>query len=328
MGFLREADDDPRMAVDGVSAVVVTFRNAAHIEACAAALREAAPAVPMELIVVDNDSGDGTAGLARKIAPDARVLESGRNGGFAFGCHAGADVARGRWLLFLNPDALPAPGSVDALLDCARSVPRAGIVGGHCVRADGSDDPRSWWRRPTLWSLFCFATLLSTAFPGGRFDPEVPLPWSEEGTEIRGVPIVTGGFMLVAREAWEATGGFDRAFFMYAEDADLCLRAAAAGYRPHVTGRAVFQHEVGASSDPARKQLLLFTGKATLVRRHFPRGTRWLGVRLLMLGVLGRALLGRVLTARPERQGRATTGGDAWRALWAARREWTGGWTA
>ncbi|MQY03481.1 glycosyltransferase family 2 protein [Actinomadura macrotermitis] len=318
MEFIGEREP---MTEDGVSVVVVTYRNAVHIEGCAAALRAAAPKVPLELIVVDNDSGDDTAELARKAAPDARVIESGCNGGFAFGCQTGAAEARGKWLLFLNPDAQPLPGSIDALLAQVRDG--VGIVGGRCVREDGTDDPRSWWGRPTPWSLLCFALLLSTAFPGSRhFDPESPARWDG----VRAVPIVTGAFMLVTREAWERTEGFDTAFFMYGEDADLCLRAAAEGFRSVVTADAAFRHEGGASSSSVRKQVLLFTGKATLVRRHFPRGTRTLGVGLLLLGVFNRALLSRFVRVKSARQGRPTTEGDAWRGLWQARKEWRSGW--
>lgn len=325
--FLGAADDPPAPGGHGVSIIVVTYRSARYIEDCVAALRRAVGDVPAELLVVDNDSGDETAEVARAAAPDARVIETGRNGGFAHGCHAGAERARFPWLMFVNPDAVPAPGSIKALLECAREHPRAGIAGGRCVAPDGSADPRSWWGRPGLWPVLCFAFLLSSAFPGSRlFDPESPRPWSDQATETLPVPVVTGGFMLVSRRAWDATGGFDRAFFMYAEDADLCIRAASLGYRPVVTGRAVYQHEVGASSSGIGKLVLLFTGKATLLRRHLRPGTRRAAVGLLALGVLLRATLSRLLAARPERQGRPTARGEDWRRLWARRREWIGGW--
>ena len=97
--------------------------------------------------------------------------------------------------------------------------------------------------------------------------------------------MVSGAFMLVKRELWEKLDGFDRAFFMYGEDADFCLRAGALGYRPMVTARAVCYHEGGKSSPSAGKLILLFTGKATLIRRHFPSGLRGAGVGLLVAGV-------------------------------------------
>ncbi|MFD0688167.1 glycosyltransferase family 2 protein [Actinomadura fibrosa] len=324
--FLGASDEPSGPGDDGVSIIVVTYRSARYIEDCASALRAAVGGVPAELLIVDNDSRDETADVARKAAPDARVVETGHNGGFAYGCHEGAKRARFPWLVFVNPDAAPAPGSIAALLECARAEPGAGIVGGRCVASDGSADPRSWWGRPGLWSTFCFAFLLSSLFPGSRlFDPESPRPWAE-GTETRRVPVVTGGFMLVARRVWDETGGFDRGFFMYGEDADLCLRAAAHGYRPMVTGRAAYRHEVGASSSGIGKLVLLFTGKATLLRRHLRPGTRSAGVALLAVGVFLRAALSRLAAARPERQGRPTARGEDWRLLWAARRQWLRGW--
>ncbi|MGH3449972.1 MAG: glycosyltransferase family 2 protein, partial [Haloechinothrix sp.] len=247
-----------------VSVVVVTYRSASYVGRCLSALNVALRGVPAEVVVVDNASGDGIREAVAAVAPHALVVVRKQNGGFAAGCHAGAAVARGRRLVFVNPDAMVEPGCVAALLDCADRNPDAGIVGGRCVDEDGRTDPRSWFGRPTLWSVLCFATGLSTAFPGHRlFDPESPRLLSGE----RKVPVVSGALMLVERATWDDLGGFDPTYFLYGEDADLCLRAAARGWRPVVTPEAVFIHPGGASSSSELKQVFLFTGKATLVRR-------------------------------------------------------------
>jgi N-acetylglucosaminyl-diphospho-decaprenol L-rhamnosyltransferase len=324
----RRLDADPEpLARSGVSIIVVTYRSAAYIADCVAAIRSAAPAVPAELLIVDNDSGDGSVAAARAAAPDALVIENDSNGGFADGCHLAAAKAGGRWLMFVNPDAVPAPGSIDGLLACAERNPEAGIIGGKCVRPDGSADPRSWWGRPTLWSVFCFATLLSSILPGNRlFDPESPVPWSGDRREERRVPIVTGGFMLIDADLWRQTGGFDRSIFMYGEDADLCLRAADLGRHAMVTATAPFRHPAGASSTTLGKLLLLFTGKVTVLRHHLPPRSREIGIRLLVAGVGVRATVGRLVSARPGRRHRSTTSSADWQGLWARRKEWTRGW--
>ena len=312
----------------GVSVVIVTYRNAADIGGCLAAVRNAAPVAPVDVIVVDNASGDGTVAAARAV-PGVTVLERPDNGGFAAGCTAGAAVASGDWLLFLNPDTELAPDAIAALVDCAQQHPSAGLVGARFVHADGTSDPRSCWGRPSPWSALCFALGLSSLLPGNRvFDPEAPPPWTGDLTAARAVPVISGACMLVSRELWDRLGGFDPVFFLYGEDADFCLRAAAAGYRPMVTGRAVCQHPGGRSSSSAGKLVLLFTGKATVLRRHFPRWLRGPGVGLLLGGVLLRATASRVIgTASAERQGLPTARGEDWRALWAARDEWRRGWT-
>ncbi|WP_158088800.1 glycosyltransferase family 2 protein [Thermoactinospora rubra] len=311
-----------------LSVIIVTYRSAAYIGRCLEAVSRAVDGLDAEVIVVDNDSPDDTVAAVRSAAPWATTLPRTDNDGFAGGCAAGAELAKGRHLLFLNPDAVVRPDALAELLACARAHPDAGVVGGRCVTEDGTSDPRSWWGRPTLWSLLCFATGLSTVFPGHRlFDPESPRPWSGDPGETRRVPIVTGAMMLVERELWDRLGGFDTRIFMYGEDADLCLRAAELGYRPMVTARAAFLHPGGMSSSSARKQLLLYTGKATVVRRHFPRVTRPLALALLLLGVWLRATAsGAVAPPNAARQGRPTSQRQDWKPLWKARKQWRRGW--
>ncbi|GAA5081984.1 hypothetical protein HNP84_009678 [Thermocatellispora tengchongensis] len=311
-----------------VSVIVVTYRSAAYIGACLAALEKALDGVDGEAIIVDNASGDDTVEVVRKAAPWARVVARDANDGFGGGCHAGAEVARGRRLLFLNPDAQVAADCVAALLDAAARHPRAGIVGGRTVDEAGVTDPRSWWGRPTLWSAFCFGAGLSTAFPGHRiFDPESPRPWSGDPREVREAPVVTGALLMIERGLWDRLGGFDRSIFMYGEDADLCLRAARAGYRPVVTAEAVYVHPGGMSSTSLRKLVMLFTGKATVARTHLPPVARTLAIGFFQAGVLLRAVLGRFLSAPGAgRQGRPAVPAQDWRGLWRARSQWRRGW--
>jgi len=327
----REQEAEAPQATDAapaeLSVVIVTYHNEAQIGSCLEAVRLAASPVPMEVIVVDNSSGDGTAAAARAALPGARVIERTVNDGFAGGCKVGADVAAGQWLLFLNPDAVIAPDAIEALFGCARRHPGAGIVGGRFIHDDGSADPRSWWGKPGLWSMVCFAFGLSSLFHGNALlDPESSRPWSAGLQEDRRASLVTGALMLMRRELWDELGGFSRAYFMYGEDADFCLRAGARGYRPMVTAKAVCVHEGGKSSSSVGKAVMLFTGKVTVTQRCFPRGTRWLSVRLLLLGVALRALGSHLVSFTSARQGRPTTRGEDWRALWIARSQWLGGW--
>jgi N-acetylglucosaminyl-diphospho-decaprenol L-rhamnosyltransferase len=311
-----------------ISVVIVTYHNATDIAQCLEAAAKAGPRLPMEVIVVDNASGDDTVAMARSAAPDATIIEQPTNVGFAGGCHAGANVASGDWLLFLNPDAFIAPEAIDALLDCALDHPTTGIVGGRFLNEDGTVDPRSWWGRPSPWSALCFALGLSTLFPGNRFfDTESPRPWSSNPDEARVAPVVSGALMLVKRDLWDELGGFDQTFFIYGEDADFCLRAAAVGHRPMVTARAVCHHPGGKSSSGAGKLVMLFTGKCTIVRRHFPPGLRAAGVRLLLIGVFVRATASRWmrLSAPGRGQQRPAARGADWQTLWAARGQWRRG---
>jgi Polysaccharide biosynthesis protein len=171
-------------------------------------------------------------------------------------------------------------------------------------------NPGSCWGAPTLWSLFCFATLLSSAFKRTRlFDPESLGGWRRDS--VREMDIVTGCLLLAPRSLWEELGGFDTRFFMYGEDADLSLRAKALGYRPAITPDAVVTHEIGVSSSTREdKLMLLFRGKATLLRKHW-RGLRLrLGLFLLSAGL--RSLLSRGRGSQPS----------PWTRVWRNRSQW------
>jgi GT2 family glycosyltransferase len=314
----------------GVSVVIVTYRSAAVIAPCLSAIARSAPCQPIEVIVVDNASPDETVAVAAAASPDVTIIQRAHNGGFADGCAAGANAARGRWLLFLNPDTVIAEDAIEALLTCASEHPTAGIIGGRFVHEDGHNDPRSWWGKPSLWSEVCFASTLTTFLAGSRlFDPESPRPWTGDLDETREAPAISGAFMLVKREVWDRLGGFDPKFFLYGEDTDFCLRAAKTGCRPMVTARAVCYHAGGRSSSSTGKLILLFTGKCTLIRRHFPKGLRGIGIVLVQTGVLVRATAGRWSgITSPALGKRPTTSGEDWRALWASRGEWRRGWLA
>jgi GT2 family glycosyltransferase len=159
--------------------------------------------------------------------------------------------------------------------------------------------------------------MLSTAFKGSAlFDPESLGSWPRDS--VRQVDIVTGCLLLAPSTVWKELGGFDLRFFMYGEDADLALRAAALGYRPAITPDAVITHEIGVSSESRPdKMVLVYRSKAALLRKHWPTPKRQLGLALLWTGVGVRALVGRVGSSRD--------GAATWRAVWEARRGWLEG---
>lgn len=300
--------------------VVVTYRSAGYVRACIDSVTRALDGRPdARVIVVDNGSRDDVAEVLAATDRVELILRED-NDGFAAGCHAGAAASRADWLLFLNPDATIDRGAVDALLDTALAHPRAGIIGGRSVLADGTPDHQSWMGRPTLWSALCFATGASSAFPGSRLlDPESGHDWT--GTS-REVPVVSGGMMLVSRRLWDALGGFDRNYFLYGEDVDLCLRAHRAGWAPRVTRDAVYTHEVGSSSVGSNRLVLVLRGRVTTYRRSYPRPLGALTSRLLVLGTGLRAR-----TAQHRRPGgRRAHPPEHWQEAWRRRHEWQGGW--
>jgi GT2 family glycosyltransferase len=305
-----------------VSILLVTYRCRDVARACLASIEETAPGVDYEVVVLDNASEDGTVEMVASEFPWARLVASPQNLGFAAGVNRAAAEASGEFLLLLNPDTVVHEGAVESLVAFARAHPEHGVYGGRTLDPDGRVNPGSCWGAPSLWSLVCFATALSTAFKGNRvFDPESLGGWQRDS--VRRVDIVTGCLLLVRRGLWEELGGFDSRFFMYGEDADLALRARALGYRPAITPDSVVTHEIGVSSATREdKLLLLFRGKATLLRKHWGPVRRPLGIRLLVTGVGVRALLASVLGRVRGAEGRRAS---FWPEVWRARSAWIEG---
>jgi GT2 family glycosyltransferase len=301
-----------------VSVLLVTYRCRDEAAVCLRSIYGTTGGLDVEVVVLDNDSGDGTAELVASEFPQARLIASKENLGFALGVNRAAEESTGEFVLLLNPDMEVHPGAIEALVAFARAHPEHGLVGGRTLDPDGTVNPGSCWGAPSLWSLFCFAALLSTTFKRNRvFDPESLGGWKRD--TVREVDIVTGCLLLAPRALWQELGGFDTRFFMYGEDADLSFRARSLGYRPAITPDAVGTHEIGVSSATREdKLILLFRGKATLLRKHW-RGLRLrLGLGLLTAGVGLRALLA-VLGRRSDARA------AAWRQVWRERRSWLAG---
>lgn len=304
-----------------LSVLLVTYNSAPHLPACLDALRAALHGLDAEVLVHDNGSTDETLELLSSRG-DVSVSTTGENLGFAAACNLLARRSGGRHLLLLNPDTVIEQAAPHALLEAAARHPDAGLVGARAVSPDGHTLRSSAQGRMTLHSLLCFATGLSTVLAGRRWaDPESLPGWDRETG--RPVPMLSGGALLASRQTWDRLGGFDTSYFMYGEDADLCLRAWRAGYAPRFEPAAVVVHDVGASSSPGRKQVLLHRGKVTLLRRRWHPAAAALGVRLLLAGVGLRALAAR-LGVFSAKRGRIPP--EAWTTAWRSRHEWLPGW--
>jgi GT2 family glycosyltransferase len=302
--------------VIAASIIIVTYNAPDKVRECLEALTgDRAPQVPHEVLALDNASTPSLVPLLQEYLPADSVVDVGENIGFGRSCNLGASRARGRYVVLVNPDAVVAPGAIDALVRAADAEPRCGVVGGRTVDPEGRTDPKSCWAAPSVWSYLCFATGLSTVFAGNRrLDPEALGDWGRD--TVRDVPVITGCLMLVPRDLWNSLGGFDPDYFMYGEDADLCLRVLQAGRRVWFEPSSVAMHVWGSSSaSSGAKTTLLLAGRMTYVLKNFPGWRRPVARRLLVGGVGLRAALARALR-RPQ---------NGWVVAWSRRAEWIDG---
>ncbi len=302
-----------------VSIIVVSFNTREMTLACLRSVYAETNA-PFELIIVDNASDDGSVEAIASEFPEVRLIAETTNLGFAVANNLAGKLAKGDYLLLLNPDTVVLRGSIDKLLAFAEKRPQAKLWGGRTVFADGALNPTSCWRRMSLWSLFCQAIGLTTVFrQSALFNPEGYGAWRRD-TE-REVDTVTGCFLMIKRVDWDALNGFDEKYLMYGEDADLSLRAQRRlGARPRITPDAEIVHHQGASEHVRVEKLIrLLSAKITLIEDHFPPRSIWLGNLLLCLWPLSRAAFNH-LAFRSD-------AGNAWYSACRRNNEWRDGWT-
>ena len=306
-----------------VAIVIVTYNSENQIGDCLTSVFAQNKGVRQQVVVVDNDSQDGTAERIRRDFPNVDLILPGENLGFAKGVNLGVNHANADYVLLLNPDTVILDHAVDVIVGFARKKPDHGLYGGRALKPDGSLEPCSCLGVPTLWSMALFACGVTTLVPRNRWlDPESLGNWARDS--VREVGVITGCFLLVSTEAWRKLGGLDERYFMYGEDVDFSLRSRAAGYRPVICPDAKLIHEAGQSSEtPIHKALLLYRGKASLVRIHWKGFRRMLGLFFLVAGTGLRAGASSVSpTARGSEAARR------WQTLWNNRDEWLQGYAS
>lgn len=259
------------MAVPDVSVIVVSWNTRDHLAACLATIGPASGALAVEVCVVDNGSGDGSADLVAGQHPDARLLRNPDNRGFAAAVNQGLAATTGRYALLLNPDArLPADG-LRALVDWADAHADVGIVGAALRDPDGTPQD-SVAAEPTLATELLNRDLLRWLAPR-RF------PDDRIGGEPRDVPTVIGACLLARRAAIERVGPMDEGFFVFLEETDWCVRMRGGGWRVVHHPGVVVEHAQGAAArrTPVAKWIEYHRSLYRFFRKH-----RGLGAYLVL----------------------------------------------
>lgn len=290
-----------------VSIIVLNYNGRAWLERCLpAAIAETAS--DCELIVVDNGSSDGSLEFLSAFRPVIRVLPLESNLGFAAGNNAGARLARGRYLAFLNNDAAPQPGWLAAVKAALDAHPRAGLAASCIVYLS---DPS------IVDSAGDGMTRVGGAFKGAHGRPV------SEAREAREVFGACGAACLIRRSLFDDIGGFDEAYFAVHEDVDLSYRCQLLDYHCIYCPHAVVHH-AGSATMGRLSARSVFWGQRNL-EWTYVKNTPWL---LLLVTLPGHVLYNAAATLYFARSGHLRTFLSAkWHAIrelprvWRQRRE-------
>lgn len=282
-----------------VDVVVVTFNSEATISECIESVSR--DPVVSSVVVVDNCSSDRSADRAGSLG--ATVVRNTVNSGFGAGCNLGARQGTADWILLLNPDASMEQGSLERMVRYGEAHDRIAVVASEVRGPTGRAEPVRR-RFPTWWRAFA--------------EPGLAARWDERYYARRqkgGGPVdwASASALLVRRRPFEDVGGFDEAFFLYAEEIDLCARLRHAGFAVHWIPGCPSLHAPGSSTG-----VLTAAGKVEWARgfhRYMDKHARHKGpLRTSVAAGLGARVV--YWTARGDRSA-ARKWWAAVRAFWA-----------
>lgn len=246
-----------------VSLIILSYNTQDLLRECLSSIFRWADS-EVKVIVIDNHSQDQSVHMVRTKFPKVRLIESKENLGFAKGVNLGVNQAKSDLVLLLNSDTVLKKEAFERIVEFMHSRDDAGVVGGKLKNKDGSTSS-SYSRFYGLWEIFLL------------------LFWRKEKSNLRKpsrVDWVSGGFMLVKKDVFDALGGFDPHFFMYIEDMEFCYRAKKEGYSVYYDPEAVVEHVGQGSSNRSFAISQIYKGLLYFYKKHKPSQVLFLKLML------------------------------------------------
>lgn len=302
--------------------VVVNYNTRDELRACLASVVAAGAT---EIVVVDNNSSDGSVEMVAAEYPGAIVLAEGNNPGFGAAANKGVNRCTSKYVLILNSDTLLGPETLGALTTYLDREPRAGLVGSTLVYPDGQIQ-QSIFPPPSPINVLIGETALERIAP---HIPVIGIDWQTPSRASQRVGgWITGAAVAVRRDVFATLGGFDESFFMYYEEVDLCYRMQRLGWEVHFAPVTTITH-IGRASTRQFRSSLLPQGYRSLMRfssKHHSRSQVLLLrsiVTYVMVRNLARDVVHLGLDDNPEQRANLRDDIRAWRRflpeIWRAR---------
>jgi len=268
-------------ALAQLSIIIVNYNSSVFLKRCLPSLYQSNPSTPFEVLVVDNSSSDDSVGMVKGEFPQVILIENRKNIGFACANNLALQKCQGELVLFLNPDTILMPGSIDTLVEVMEREKGVGILGCRLLNEDGTLQ-LSWGRMVNLTSEFWQRCISRRYEKGSRLIKQ----YLERKSRRSHHPYwISGACMLARRKALEGAGHFDQNFFIFLEDVDLCHRVRKKGWEVLYTPLAEVIHLRGKSMETKQKEAMKAYRKSQLYfyRKHYGRA-RWIILKLYLIG--------------------------------------------
>lgn len=276
-----------------LSVVIVNYNVKYFLEHCLYSVQNAIKNIDAEVFIVDNNSVDGSVQMLKKKFPCFNLIENKDNVGFAKANNQAMRLAKGEYILLLNPDTVVEEDTFSKCIDFMDAHPDCGGLGIKMIDGHGKILKESKRGFPTPWASFCKMSGLTSLFPHSkRFAQYYMGHLSYEETHI--VDILAGAYMMMRKECLDKIGLLDEDFFMYGEDIDLSYRITLGGYRNYYFPEAKIIHYKGESTKKASLNYVytFYNAMAIFARKHLDGKQTKLYSLIIKLAIWLRATLG------------------------------------
>jgi len=255
-----------------LSIIIVNYNVAFYLEQCLKSVEKAIQDITCEIIVVDNNSVDGSCQMVRQLYPQVKLLENNSNNGFSKANNQAITIAKGEYILLLNPDTVVEKESFHKILNYMDSHSDAGGLGVKMIDGNGKFLPESKRGFPSPKVAFYKLSGLSKLFPKSKQFNAYHLGYLDTDT-INEVDVLSGAFMLLRKSVLDTIGMLDESYFMYGEDIDLSYRIINAGYKNIYYPETTIIHYKGQSTQKGSLNyiVLFYTAMKIFSRKFFSK---------------------------------------------------------
>ncbi len=242
-----------------LSVVILNYNVRYFLEQCLRSVQIAIKTLDAEIIVIDNDSKDGSCEMVKTLFPTITLIENKKNVGFSKANNQAVAIAKGEYVCILNPDTAVAENTFHEAIKYSESIKNIGALGVYLMDGTGNFLPESKRNLPTPK-----VSLMKLAGFSQKY-------YSKLAETSKGeVEVLVGAFMLLKRAVYNEVGGFDEDYFMYGEDIDLSYKITQAGYNNHYIGSTTILHYKGESTQKDEVYFDRFYGAMQIFyNKHF-----------------------------------------------------------
>ncbi len=233
----------------------MSWNTESLLRECLSSIYERTQGISYEIFVVDNASKDGTAEMVRKYFPDVHLIVNKENRGFAAANNQAIHLAKGRYLIFLNPDTALSENALHAMTQFMDEHPEAGAIGCKLINADSSVQHST--RRLLSLSIMLYDNTILGRLPFFRGKLKDYKMKSFSFDKVEEVDAASGAALLVRKSLLDEVGPMDERYFMFFEEMDLCRRIRMNGQKIYFVPNAVITHFGGASRHQGANELVL-----------------------------------------------------------------------